>query len=323
MSDEVLCTHDLLLFGSDEDLVAASRSFVTDGIAAGDLVMVHGPGRGAEVLREAFDDDPRIRFFGGTSVYTSMAVALAEYQRLCERENRAGRRVRSIAPVPFDDDPAMRAEWMRYEALVGRALAPYRFSGLCTYDTRTTPEWLRDLALDTHANVVTAEGSRANPRVRQGADVLRAIDQDDSIDPLATTTTPVLTNLNCTAAAPVRHGLQRALRAAELPDDRAERFVAGVNEIVTNALQHGRPPVQVRLYAEGNRWLCTVTDHGPGIDDHYLGIDSPLPGTNPTPAGMGIWTARQLCDRLVVTNSPAGGATIALHLTGGQVSGRG
>ena len=62
MSDEVLCTHDLLLFGSDEDLVAASRSFVTDGIAAGDLVMVHGPGRGAAVLRGAFDDDPRIRF---------------------------------------------------------------------------------------------------------------------------------------------------------------------------------------------------------------------------------------------------------------------
>lgn len=36
------CEHDLLLFGSDDDLVGASWAFVAHSIAAGDLVIVHG-----------------------------------------------------------------------------------------------------------------------------------------------------------------------------------------------------------------------------------------------------------------------------------------
>ena len=80
------CIHDLLLFGSDEDLVAASRPFITDGVAAGDLVIVHGPGRNVDVLREEFDGDPRIRFAAGTGL------------RRCRRPSRstsAGRRAAS------------------------------------------------------------------------------------------------------------------------------------------------------------------------------------------------------------------------------------
>jgi anti-sigma regulatory factor (Ser/Thr protein kinase) len=306
------CIHDLLLFGSDEDLVAASRPFITDGVAAGDLVIVHGPGRNVDVLREAFDGDTRIRFAAGTGVYTSMSAALAEYQRLCERENRAGRRVRSVAQVPFGDDPTVQAEWMRYEALVGRALDPYRFSGLCLYDNRTTPEPLRELALATHPDIVTPEGRRPNARVRPAREVLRDIAVDDHVAALEATA-PVFANLNCVLAQPVRHGLRRALRGAVVADDRVDRFVAAVSEIVTNALQHGRPPVQVRLYTDGRRWLCTVTDHGRGIDDPYTGIDSPFPG-NPSRTGMGIWTARQLCNQLIIADNPTGGATIRLVL---------
>ena len=312
MKDDESSTHDVLLYASDEELVAASRSFITDGIAAGDLVIVHGPGRNIDLLREAFDDDPRIRFARGTGLYTSMSAALAEYQRLCDRENRAGHRVRGVAQVPFGNDPAMRAEWMRYEALVGRALAPYWYSGLCTYDTRTTSKSLTELALATHGNVLTPEGSRPNPRVRQASDVLREI---DAAQPLGArdVTAPVLAVLDCVAARPVRHVLHRALRTAGLADDRVERFVAGVSEIVTNALWHGRPPVQVRLYADRGGWLCTITDHGSGIGDPYTGIDSPLPG-NPSRAGMGIWVARQLCDRVVIVDNPVGGATVGLLL---------
>jgi MEDS: MEthanogen/methylotroph, DcmR Sensory domain len=118
------CVHDLLLFGSDADLVAAGWAFIDDGIAAGDWVIVHGGEHEVELLREAFNDDPRVSFGPGRERYQHMMATIGEYQRLCERENSAGRRVRALGPVPIDENPTARAEWMRYEALIERALGP-------------------------------------------------------------------------------------------------------------------------------------------------------------------------------------------------------
>jgi hypothetical protein len=139
----------MLMFASDEELVVSSFPFISDGIADGDLVIVRAE-HDVDVLRRAFDDDPRVKFAPGTDRYQRMMTTIGEYQRLCERENHAGRRVRATGPVPFPEDPLLRAEWMRYKALVERALGPYGFSGLCRNDTRSTPPDVLDLALATH-----------------------------------------------------------------------------------------------------------------------------------------------------------------------------
>lgn len=38
-----------------------------------------------------------------------------------------------------------------------------------------------------------------------------------------------------------------------------------LDNLVSNALHHGKPPVHVKLYQEGNRAILQVTDHGQGI----------------------------------------------------------
>lgn len=315
MSADAGCVHDVLLFGSDEELAAAGSRFISAGIAAGDLVVVHGPDHDVEVLRSVFHDDPRVTFAPGTSRYRTMMGTIGAYQRLCERENAAGRRVRATGPVPFGQDPTSRAEWMRYEALVDRALAPYRFSGLCQYDLRFTPPELLDFALATHGNVVTADGRRPNERLpTTGVDLRdlepRAPAQELEREP------PVLAEIDCIAAAPVRHGVHQAVRAGGVASERAHEFATAVSEVVTNALEHGHPPVQVRLHSDGRRWLCVVIDHGPGIADPWAGVDSPLP-RNPGRNGTGLWVARQLCHQLTISDHPGGGARVELLWTPG------
>jgi anti-sigma regulatory factor (Ser/Thr protein kinase) len=311
------CVHDLLLFASDAELVTAGWGFIADGIAAGDLVIVHGGEHEVELVRDAFDDDPRVVFSPGRESYQQMMGTIGQYQRLCERENAAGRRVRAIGPVPFAEDPASRAEWMRYEALISRALGPYGFSGLCHYDTRNTPAEVMDLALATHHNIVTAEGVRRNDRQRPEPELLRALAPAHEPDALEAAPA-VWAESDCAAPAPVRQGVRGALRDGRVDDDQAEGFVAAISEVVSNALQHGRSPVQVRLHTDGRGWLCVVTDHGPGMADPWTGVDSPLPA-NPQPVGTGLWLARQLCDQLTITTHPAGGARISLQLTPTQL----
>jgi anti-sigma regulatory factor (Ser/Thr protein kinase) len=310
--EAVDCVHDVLLFGSDDELVAATTPFVLDGVAAGDFVIVYGGDRHVAVLRDAFDD-PRVHFDTGTDIYRSATSAIAEYQRICERENSAGRRVRATGPLSFGDNPVIRAQWMQYEALVNRALRPYRFFGLCRYDTRTTPPELLDIAFQTHHHVVTTEGTFHNDGKRTEDQLLRDLAPTDEPDPLETTP-PVLAIDDISAPGPVRHEVLRALLSGGVPLVRADGFVTAISEVVTNAVQHGRPQVIVRLYGDRHRWLCAVTDDGPGISDPYTGIDSPFVG-NPDRNGMGLWVARQLCDQLTITTGPTGGATVRVSVS--------
>ncbi|WP_345378383.1 sensor histidine kinase [Pseudonocardia yuanmonensis] len=304
--------HDVVLFGSDADLAAASREFIVDGIAAGDLVLVHGPEHEVEVLRASVGDDPRVVFTPNTGRYQHMMATVGQYQRLCAQENAAGRRVRSSGVVPLGPDPASQAEWMRYEALVGRVLGPFGFYGQCRYDTRTTPPALLDLALATHEHVVTAEGTRPGPRARTAADVLDQLARPDR-HPLESG--PALVGLlDCRSPAAARRAVQHALREAGVERERAQDFVAAVNEVVSNALQHGRPPVGVNLHRGDGQWLCVVTDRGPGVPDPWTGVDAPLAADRTGVVGSGLWLARQLCHDLVIGARPGGGARVALFL---------
>ncbi|GAA4692504.1 hypothetical protein GCM10023215_32050 [Pseudonocardia yuanmonensis] len=298
--------HDMALFGSDAELRAVTHRFIADGVAAGDVVIVYGPEHDVEVLRDLFDDDAGVRFEPGMDRYRHMMGTIGEYQRLCERETGSGRRVRSTGPVPFGEDPAVRAEWMRYEALLDRALGPYRFSGLCRYDTRSTSSDIMDLALATHPRVVTARGVRVNDEVRPAPQLLRELAPRDPRHPLEDLP-PVLDDPDCATEASGRRALRRILHG---PPDPGETVTA-VSEVLGNALRHGRRPVRFRVHTDGRRWVVVVTDHGPGMADPWTGVDAPLPG-NPPQVGAGLWLARQLCDQLTITRSAGGGAEVRL-----------
>jgi anti-sigma regulatory factor (Ser/Thr protein kinase) len=107
-------------------------------------------------------------------------------------------------------------------------------------------------------------------------------------------------------------GLRRdlAVRAADarLPpgsEPALEDFLLAVDEMTTNALRHGRPPVDLRLWADADRLVCTVTDRGAGLQDPFIGY-GPAHGDDLSLGGMGLWLARQLCDHVDITATADG-----------------
>jgi anti-sigma regulatory factor (Ser/Thr protein kinase) len=93
----------------------------------------------------------------------------------------------------------------------------------------------------------------------------------------------------------MRAKVQQALLDAGCQPDHAEDVVLAVNELATNAVEHGGHEAELCLWT-GGELVCEVHDRG------MLG--DPLPGLQPPhpshPKGRGIWIARQLCDSLHV-----------------------
>lgn len=287
-------SHDLLVLESEPELVPALEPFVRAGIEAGDLVLLHGRDGQAELLQQAFGGLPGVRVEPAPEHFPGLMQTLARYQRLCHRENAAGRRVRISGQPPVLADDRATVEWLRCEALVERALAPYRYSGLCRYDIRRTPVDVLAIAVDSHQRVVSARPRpRLAPAVASGTYVATDVGALHAAR-------PVVQLPDCRTTAEARHAVQTAMTGRGTADVAVIDFVRAVSEVVSNALRHGASPVRLDLRTDGRRWLCVVTDCGPGIVDPWTGIDSPLGGG----VGAGLWTARQLCADLTINCRP-------------------
>jgi hypothetical protein len=293
--------HGALLFASDDELVDGTHDLVADGLRAGDRVLVIGDRHVLDVMRSAWDDDPRISFNDQAVFYDSPMLTIAGLQRLLDREGAAGHRVRVTGPVPFGGDPATRRAWMAYEALVDRAFAPYGLTSLCQYDTRAMTDDLLVHAWATHDRVVTSSG--VEPGGQRRNEVLAELAAAGVAD-----TCDLGTIVYDDVLLEPEH-LSR-FRTGLLPAPGDLTFAA--NEVATNAFEHGRPPVTVRLGHGPAGWTCVIADTGPGLLDPHAGVDSPLSG-NPGSPGHGLWLARQLCHRLSIESTAAGTTVRLVH----------
>ncbi|MGY1606748.1 MULTISPECIES: ATP-binding protein [unclassified Geodermatophilus] len=93
------------------------------------------------------------------------------------------------------------------------------------------------------------------------------------------------------ALAALRRGLRAVLRSGGLPRgaDDGERLLLVVEELASNALRHGCPPVHVAVTAAPLGWLVAVDDAATGR--------SPVPALDRDPGhgGMGLSVVAHLC----------------------------
>ena len=307
MDEAAVSGHRALIGSSDDDLAAGVTSFVTAGLKAGQPVVLAITDRTAELLRPAVGEEPGVAWVSWADVYgNGPAAAITAVRRVAERHRtEEAPVVRVVLEPQAADDPDTWREWQRYDAVLDHAVAETPVGVLCVFDTRRVPAQLVDSARATHPLLLVDGEDQPNPDHVDAAEYLTTLpvppEPLEAAEPL----------VRADAVRELR-GLRRDLaeRAADvaLPagsEPVLEDFLLAVDEMTTNALRHGRPPVDLRLWANEHRLVCTVTDRGAGLDDPFIGY-GPAHGEDLSLGGMGLWLARQLCDHVDITPTDDG-----------------
>ena len=302
-ADEWAYQHDLALYDSPEGLAGVAVPFLRTGLDDGDGAVVVAGAEAAAVLTDAFAGDDRVLVLDPTDVYrTRTPAAITALRELAQREAPRGHRLRVVGETVFGPTPRHRLEWQRFEAVINEALQPQPLWGLCLYDTRTLPDEVVDAGLRTHPQLVTAEGRRPNAGYQPPADYLRSLPVLP--EPLEETE-PLLAVDDVSDFIGLRHAVGARLSGLGGSPDLVEDVHLAIDEMASNAVRHGAPPVQVRLWASADRVVCRISDRGSGMDDPFAGF-GPAYGSDLSRGGMGLWLARQLCDHVDVIDEGAG-----------------
>jgi anti-sigma regulatory factor (Ser/Thr protein kinase) len=293
--------HDVLFYDTATELADVAVPFLLEGLAAGDSAVIAVNPEAAEVLSDAVGNHPLVQVFERQALYRSRTPTAITALRGLGEQARPGRRVRVVGEVDFGATAADWHEWQRYEAVINSGLAAAPLWGLCVMST-ALPEPLLSTARHTHAHVRTAAGRAANPHYVDPATYLAGLPVPDG--PLERTP-PALSADDVTDPVALRRSVRSQLGAVDGPPDLIEDFLLAADEMLSNAVRHGRRPVGLRLWTAPGALVCTISDAGTGPTDPFAGY-GPAHGEDLSAGGMGLWLARQLCDHVAIRSDEHG-----------------
>ncbi|MEO3786420.1 sensor histidine kinase [Actinocorallia sp. B10E7] len=288
--------HQALLHGGTEEFLDAAVPFLREGFAAGDHILAVLPRTRGEALRDVLGKDGSgIGFLDSSEFYRHPVRTIAAYHDVLRQT--APRRLRALAELNWSGrlQEWERREWYRYEALVNAVFNGSNAQVICSYDRSLVPPPVVEQARRTHPELFEGGFHPAyNDRYTRperydaGRDRLPLPEMPADADRLP------LTSLDL---APMRSFLtERALRMG-LPEDRLGPLCMAVNEIATNAVAHGTPPIEFRIWRQDEALYCEVADIGLWHPDPLAGF---LPPESAVESGFGLWSARLLVDLLEI-----------------------
>jgi anti-sigma regulatory factor (Ser/Thr protein kinase) len=294
--------HDALFYSSDAQLLAAAVPFLRSGLDDGDAAVLICTDPTNGLLYEALDDSRAVAL-SHRDIYRRIAGALGVYQRTTQDLVATGvSQVRVVAETSLAESIDWD-DWACHEAVANVALRELPVWVMCVYDTRQLPEPAITAGELTHPYLVNGTRRVSNPRFVQPADVMRA--SEPTPDPLEATP-PTLEVTEPIGLRQLRDDLMDAALASGRNEDTAGCLVAAANEILGNAMIHGRSTIRLRLWATPSRLLCIVSDGGAGPADPFAGYLPPATSAFAGNGGRGLWLARQLCNRVSFAATPDG-----------------
>lgn len=296
-------SHPALFYRGDREYAAAVTAFVREGLAAGEPVAVAVPGPKLELLeRELGADAARVLMLDmnreGRNPGRIIPGVLLDFA-----DRHRDTHVRIVGePIWPDRTDTEYPACAQHEALINFAFEGRDVTILCPYDAEgLTAEVLREAEL-THPVLLDAAGERPSgsyaPRLVVDGHNRPLADPDDFVslrfdhDNLA-----AARGLAATAAAEMGFGGHRL-------DD--VRLV--VAELGANSLDHGGGAGLIRVWREGGRLVCEVSDAG-----H---IADPLAGRRPVDpqvaGSRGLLIVNLLSD-LVRVHTRAGATVVRVY----------
>lgn len=282
--------HDAVLYGSDDEYFAVVVPFLREGLEAGVPTLLRTEEHRAQRVSAALGDPPGLTVVEPLGAEHPFTVLQTDHD-VYDRHLATG-----VPWVHVVSDPPVApvgwSGWARYEAVRNHVHRDRAVRLLCPYATGAGREMLDDVGR-THPWLRDGAGTRTeSTHYADPADFLdeRARAERDPLEDAA----PAL-DLTDPTPAQGRHALTRL--------GAPESLVYAASEVLTNAVQHGAPPVRLRAWAAPDRVVVTVHDNGPGPADPFVGL---LPtGRRLLQAGMGLWMAYRMCDRMGLERGPA------------------
>jgi anti-sigma regulatory factor (Ser/Thr protein kinase) len=298
--------HGAAVVGSEPELLAVALPFLERGLRDGDLVVLNCPPDTASLLyRELGERAGDVECDSRLSMLGSRAPdALTVAGRYLDRVTASGSgRLRVLSEIDFGSDPADWREGQRFESVFNRLMADAPMDVACIYDRRRLAAPVLESAAATHPLLVDGSGRwTRNPAFQDPGTYVPSLPMPrESVEDGE----PVFAVDNAPTLAGLRHQLGAALASLVSDRDMQEDLHLAASEIAANAFRHGVRPVAARVWADGDRIVCVISDGGTTYRDPFSGF-VPAHGRDLSAGGMGLWLARKLWDHVDVLPGPAG-----------------
>ncbi|MEU3147180.1 MULTISPECIES: sensor histidine kinase [unclassified Streptomyces] len=305
-------THQGLIHSSSQEFLATTVPFCREGLEQRDAVLAVTTPANIDLLRQALGDaSGQVELIDAGEWYRAPERTLGAYHRYVDQRTGTGRhqQVRVIGePVWHGRDTLETTEWTRYESAINVALAHCPAWIICPYDTRALPESIVADARRTHPHLAVAASARPSDSYADPA----ATDNGwhRPLAPVAGEGEEAFMRFGADLSA-VRSTVAETAAEMGLSADGTQRLVFAVNEVATNAVQHGGGTGHIAVHRAGRRIVCDVTSTGRNKTDWYLGHLPPDPQQQ---RGHGVWVVRQPCDLLEV-HTGQDSTTVRLHVS--------
>lgn len=298
--------HPALFYRGEEQYTAGTVPFVRAGLGAGEAVAVAVPGPQLNLIRAGLGSSAvGVRFLDMTEVGRNPGRIIPGVLRaFADAHADRGSRVRIIGEPIWPGRTAVEyPACVQHEALINSAFRDREVTILCPYDAdRLEPDVLAD-ARATHP-VVIDEGAQLPSATYDPQRVIARYNEPLPHPPGAASIVFDTGELPKSRYFAVQEAERLGLAGARLQD-----LTLAVAELTTNSVLHGGGSGTLRIWAEGERIVCEVHDHGRLTD--------PLAGRRPPsrdqPGGRGLLLVHYVADLVRVHTAPDG-TTIRFYL---------
>ncbi|MBM2619398.1 sensor histidine kinase [Actinoplanes sp. LDG1-06] len=301
-----------MIIDSDDTLDRLLVPVLRGHAARGEPVLIVVSPATESVLRARLGSDAEALTWGDSSAfYQRLGFAYEAFRRFLRQQHAEGRSVHVIAEpdIPTDlDAPIDRvAAYLSYESICNDTYAEYNCPVTCLWDSRRHPTLVIEGVRSIHDHELTDRGVQANNTFVPAHAYLSGRSQV-TMPPAPPATDVDLTLSALTELEPARTVVTDWATGHGFSARATGQITVAVNEVVTNGLQHGLPPVRLRAWHHDGILVVQVDDRGARPIAPDAGYRSPAQAST----GTGLWLARQFAD-IVLTQTDPGRTAVRLY----------